>query len=169
MPPSYDAPCVIPLQIDAPRATEAQQWDGTAYHTETRWQPTGGQTTRLIPYEPRWPFDYDGNGGVLFQFADAFVQNDGFRVKESSGVTLPQIDSPPPATGAVGTPLGYTATGSGDGPLWWGLSELPIGARIDHAAGVVVWTPPAPGDYPFTVALQSNWGRDEQSFVVHVP
>ncbi len=169
VPPSYDAPCVIPLQIDAPRATEAQQWDGTAYHTETRWQPTGGPTTRFIPYEPRWPFDYDGNGGVLFQFADAFVQNDGVRVKESSGITLPAIESQPPATGVVGTPLGYTATGNGDEPSWWGLRELPIGARIDHASGAVDWTPPAAGDYLFTVVLQNNWGRDEQSFIVQVP
>jgi hypothetical protein len=169
LPPAYDAPCVIPLEVNASRATEAQQWDGTAYHSETRWQATGGPTTRLVPYEPRWPFDYDGNGGVLFQFADAFVQNDGVRVKESTGVTLPLIGSQPPETGAVGTPLQYTATGSGDGPTWWGLSELPIGARIDHATGLVDWTPPGPGDYRFTIVLQSNWGRDEQSFMVQVP
>ncbi|MBW2457779.1 MAG: hypothetical protein JRI68_24960, partial [Deltaproteobacteria bacterium] len=157
VPPAYDAPCVIPLEIEASRPTEAQQWDGTAYHAETRWQATGGQTRRLVPYEPRWPHDYDGNGGVLFQFADSFVQNDGIRVKESSGIALPQIGSSPPTTGEVGTPLGYAATGSGDAPLWWALSTFPVEARIDHTTGAVDWTPPGSGDYAFTVVLQSNW------------
>ena len=55
IPPSYDTACVIPLEIDASRPTEAQQWDGTAYHTQTRWQATGG----ALPCEGTLAVDFN--------------------------------------------------------------------------------------------------------------
>ena len=167
VPPAYDRSCVLPLEVDIPRATEVQQWDGGAYHVGARWQPSAGPISRLVPYEPRWPFVYYQQG-VLFQFADTFVAGDGIRVRESSGAALPQIDSSPPSSGEVGVALSHTLVGSGDGALWWGMSQWPRGARIDPLSGTIEWTPPAPGSYPFTVVLQSDWGMAEQSFQIQI-
>lgn len=167
-PPDLDAPSVVLLAVDVPRATNVQQWDGAAYHTVVRWLPTSGPATRWVPFEPRWPFVY-WNDGVLYQFADSFVSGDGLRVKESPGFALPQITSSPPVQGSVGTPLGYTAEGQGDGPTWWALRKFPIGARIDPASGAIAWTPAAPGTYDFVVQFQNDFGQVEQAFSVVVP
>ncbi len=168
VPRQLDEPALVPLEVDVPRPTDVQQWDGAAYHTVVRWQPTGGPLRRFVPYEPRWPFEY-WNQGVLYQFADAFVAGDGIRVREPVGVELPSIDTTPPATGQVGQPWTYAAGGAGQAPDWWALSAAPTGARIDPASGLVEWTPPAAGSYCFTVVHQNDWGDAEQSFVVTVP
>jgi len=167
-PPDLTAPAVVLLPVDVPRATNVQQWDGTAYHTVVRWLASGGPTTRWVPYEPRWPYVY-WNDGVLFQFEDSFVSGDGIRVQNSPGMNMPSITSTPPSQATVGTPLGYTAIGDGDGPTWWGLTQFPFGARIDPANGAIAWTPSSPGTYTFTVLLQNDFGLAEQSFSVTVP
>ncbi|MFW5741617.1 MAG: Ig domain-containing protein, partial [Myxococcota bacterium] len=166
-PPDLDAPAVVVLPVDVPRATNVQQWDGSDYHTVVRWLPTGGAAVRWMPYEPRWPFVY-WNDGVLYQFADAFVAGDGIRVKESAGFELPTISSSPPAVGAVGTPFDYMPVGAGTGPTWWTLTQFPIGARIDPSTGVIAWTPTGPGIHAFTLRLENDYGHAEQAFSVVV-
>jgi len=166
-PPELLERCIAALEVNVPRSTQVQQWDGSGYHTNVRWQPTGGALLRHVPYEPRWPYVY-WQQGVLYQFADSFVSGDGILVRERQDIAMPTITSSPPAQGQPGTPLGYTATAAGDGPLWWALETFPVGARIDHDTAAIDWTPPDAGDYPFVIVVQSNWGRDEQAFVVQV-
>ncbi len=167
VPPDLDERCMIPLPVDAPRATTVQQYDGAAYHDVARWSATGGEVTRLVPYEPRWPHVY-WNDGVLFQFVDAFVAGDGIRVQESPGFDPPHIDSPPPQEALVGEPLSFTATGSGAEPRWWSLTTFPTGARIDPASGQLSWTPEVAGEHAFVVELRNDAGADELAFTVDV-
>jgi len=160
--------CAVPLQVDVPRATDVEQWDGAAYHAVAAWQATGGPLLRHVPYEPLWPYVY-WDEGVLFQFADTFVEGAAIQVQESTGFELPQITSTPPATGQAGQPLGYTASGAGDEPLWWSLRRFPLSARIDPGSGAIDWTPAAPGIYTFEVLLTSDRGVDSQAFQIEVP
>jgi hypothetical protein len=162
-PVNLDQPCMIPLAVDAPRAVTVSQWDGADYHPTVRWQASGGATTRHVPYEPRWPYLY-WNGGVLFQFEDAFVSGNGILVQENPGLTPPQITSTPPNGGLVNQPLVYTAQAIGETPLWWSLTEFPVHARIDAATGALTFTPAGPGPHDFTVRVENDVGADEQSF-----
>lgn len=166
-PPTLAEPCIVPVQVDVPRQTDVEQYDGADYHIVASWQPTGGPLLRHVPYEPRWPHEY-WNQGVLYQFADSFVAGNGIQVLESTGVTLPAIESTAPTQGGVGVPVAYTPSASGDAPLWWALSQFPVGARIDHGTGALDWTPLATGTYPLTIVLQNDWGDDEQPFQVTV-
>ncbi len=166
-PPDLDAPCMIPLEVDAPRQVEVQQWDGAAYHRVAEWEATGGETRRFVPYEPAWPTVY-WSDGVLFQFADAFVEGDGIRVRESTGLAPPTITSTPPESGEDGV-LDYAAEGEGDAPFWWSLAAFPTGARIDPETGELRFEAPGPGAYAFTVVLENDAGSDSQSFTWVVP
>lgn len=166
-PPDLDRPAIVSITVDVPRPTDVQQWDGVEYHTIARWMPTGGAAHRYVPYEPSWPYVY-WNDGVLFQFADSFVSGTGIRVQESTGFTPPAITSAPPVQGITGVPLDYAPTGDGDGARWWALAEFPIGARIDPESGAVVWIPPSPGTYVFSIRLQTDFGYDDQAFSVVV-
>jgi hypothetical protein len=168
VPPDFSRPCMIPLEVDVPRTTRVEQWDGTAYHRVATWQPTGGFVPRRIPYEPRWPFEY-WSGGVLFQFADAFVAGAGIRVREPRTLVPPTIVSTPPSAGALGLPVVYEPAGAGDAPFWWSLVVRPRGARVAAATGSLSWIPDAPGDFSFTLRLENDVGAAEQSFVVRVP
>ena len=159
--------CAIPLAVSVQRPAEVQQWDGAAYHRVAEWQATGGATLRRVPYEPEWPYEY-WSSGVLFQFADSFVDGQGIQVQESLGLVGPTITSTAPDAGLVGAPLVHTAKGTGDPPFWWSLSEFPTGARIDAETGVVQFTPTRPGPHPFTVVLENDVGSAEQSFVYAV-
>ncbi len=165
VPPSLAERCMVPLQVDAPRAVTAQQWDDVVYHDAARWQATGGATLRYIPYEPRWDHVY-WDDGVLFQFADSFVDGDGILVQESEGFDLPQITSSAPGPAEVGVPLQFFVTGEGTEPLWWALASFPATARIDPATGSLEWTPASPGTYSFDVRLVNDWGEDQQLFEV---
>jgi hypothetical protein len=167
VPPSLDERCVVPVEVNVPRQTEVEQYDGDAYHPVAVWLPSGGAVLRHIPYEPRWPHVY-WQSGVLYQLTDTFVAGSGIRVLESTGVTAPAITSTAPATGQVGVPLGHTPTGTGDAPRWWGLARFPAGARIDHDTGAIDFTPAEPGSYVFTLVLQNDWGFAEQTFYVDV-
>lgn len=166
-PPDLDKPSVVQLTVEIPRATNVQQWDGDAYHTVVRWLPTGGAATRWVPYEPDWPFVY-WNNGVLYQFDDAFVSGQGIRVRESPGYEVPVITSTPSSNGSAGVPYDYAAVGQGEEPAWWGLTEFPVGARVDPQTGTIEWTPPTAGTYGFSLRLQNDFGHAEQSFTVTV-
>ena len=167
IPPDLDGRCQVPLEVDVPRSVAAQQWDGALYHDGARWQATGGATLRHIPYEPRWDHVY-WSDGVLFQFADSFVEGEGILVRESDGFEPPQITSSPPSPGHVGVPMEYFATGSGTGPLWWTLLEFPTTARIEPGTGAIQWTPSTPGIHAFELLLVSDWGTDQLGFEVTV-
>ncbi|MCD6497472.1 MAG: hypothetical protein J7M25_04105 [Deltaproteobacteria bacterium] len=167
VPPSLDAPCMIPVQVNAPRQVQVQQWDGSDYHRVAEWQPTGGMVSRLIPYEPRWPFVY-WRSGVLFQFSDSFVAGDGIVVAEPDSPIVPQITSSPPTTLERGATLDYQPTATGDLPLWWGLAQFPTGARIAADTGRVIWTADEAGSFQFDVTVENDWGRDHQPFFVAV-
>ncbi len=164
-PPNLDQPAIIDLEVDVTLETDVNQWDGTTYHKIAHWLPTGGPTSRFVPYETRWPF-VKWNGGVLFEFAGSFESEKAIRVRESFEHGAPTITSSPPSHATVGTPLDYVATGQSTTTTWWAMSEFPIGARIDHATGAIDFTPPAVGTYPFTIRLQNDYGFDEQSFSV---
>ncbi len=167
-PPTLTAPCIIPLQVDVPRQTVAAQWDGSAYHRAAEWQPTAGFELRRLGYEPRWPYVYS-QGGVLFEFEDAFVAGDGILVMEPAGGTAPTIVSSPPVTVELGSgPLVYAASGTGDTPVWWSLAAFPTGARVAHDTGTVTWTPTQAGTADFLLRLENDWGADEQGFTVQV-
>ena len=166
-PPDFTQGCMIPLEVDAARRTRVQQWDGEAYHTVCEWEPTGGESSRFVPFDTRWPFIY-WDGGVLFQLADEFVAGAGIRVRESPGLTPPSITSTPPAEAALGEPFSYAATGTGDSPFWWSLREFPTGARIDAATGVLTYVPVEPATFHFLVRLENDAGRDDQAFDLFV-
>ncbi len=168
VPRRLDEPALVPLEVQVPRPTKVQQWDGSAYHTVARWQPTEGPLLRYIPYEPQWPFVY-WREGVLYQFADAFVAGDGIQVREPPAVELPTITSSAPSEGIAGEAWRYEPAGAGQAPDWWALAAAPSGARIDHASGALEWTPPGPGSYCFTLVHQNDWGDTEQHFIVRVP
>lgn len=166
-PPDLSQRCMVALPVDAPRAVTVQQWDGAAYHDVARWQATGGAVTRRLPYEPDWPYPY-WSGGVLFQFADAFVEGDGILVQETALPDAPEITSSPPSSGSVGAPLAYEPVGAFEDSAWWSLRAFPPGARVDPATGALTWTPPGPGDWSFTLELRTDAGFAQQSFVVAV-
>ena len=167
VPPDLAAPCAVPLEVDAPRAVTAQQWDGAEYHDAARWRATGGPATRHLPYEPRWDHVY-WSDGVLFQFADSFVEGDGILVRESTGFELPSIEGKPPAAGEVGVPVPFEPTGGGDEPGWWSLLRFPTGARVDPATGALSWIPAEAGIHPFTLELRNDWGATTLDYEVTV-
>ncbi len=168
LPPDWAAGCMIPAELDLPRATELQQWDGAAYHTVASFQATGGETTRFVPYDARWPYEY-WDGQQLYQLADSFVDGDGPRVREQGGWVPPSITSSPPAVCGLGETLRYQAEGTGDDPLWWSLAAHPTGARVEHDGGLVTWACDEPGTHGFTVALDNDAGRATQDFELFVP
>jgi len=166
-PPDFVLPCVARVPVEVPRVTDVAQWDGDVYHTLLRWRPTGGQVVRWLGYEPRWPYSY-WNDGALFEIEDSFVAGQGIRVQEATQPSPTLITSTPPSQGSAGVPVDYTAAGAADGPHWWSLTTFPVHARIDPQTGELSWTPPGPGDYPFTIRLQTDQDHADQSFVVHI-
>ncbi|MCX4239675.1 hypothetical protein [Paraliomyxa miuraensis] len=165
VPPELSQPCAVEVTFDAARVTDVEQWDGDAYHRGATWRATAGFVTRHIPYDPSWPFVYDGTG-VLFQFADAFVPGEGIVVSEPRQLVLPAITTEPALAAEVGVPWAYAPQGTGDPPYWWSLTDSPGDADIDPATGAMSWTPPAIGSYAFTVRLANDVGFVEQSFVI---
>lgn len=167
VPPALDRPCAVEITFDAERSTDVGQWDGAAYHRGATWRASAGFVTRHAPYDPRWPFVYDGTG-VLFQFADAFVAGEGIRVAEPRQLLAPAIESEPQLDAELGVPWSYAPQGRGDAPHWWSLAAGPGAADIDPATGLIEWTPPTAGRYAFTLWLDNDVGRAEQSFVLAV-
>lgn len=165
IPQSLDTACVVPVDHVAPRAVDVGQWDGEAYHRVASWR--AGTATKHVPYDPAWPFVYDGDG-VLFQFEDDFVAGNGIVVQEPIELVPPTIDSVAPTTADVDVPLDYVPTASGDEPRWWSLVSAPGLARIDPATGAIEWTPTEAGTYAFVVRLDNRVGADEQSFEIEV-
>jgi hypothetical protein len=83
-------------------------------------------------------------------------------------VGIPSIDSEANLAASIGRPWSYAPTGSGDDPRWWSLVDAPGDADIDPATGVIAWTPTEAGSFEFTLRLDNESGRDEQSFVVEI-
>ena len=167
LPPDFAENCMLPLEVDVSRSVQAQQWDGSAYHTVATWQATAGEEARFLPYDTRWPYVY-WDGMVLFQFADSFVDGDGIRVRGNPGFDYPAIISAEPGSLQAGESLGHQAAGTGDAPFWWSLAEFPAGARVDPGSGALTWTPAESGSYPFTLRLENDAGGAEQSFELEV-
>ncbi len=167
VPPSLGDPCAVRVDVDTARTTTAAQWDGEVYHRGATWRASGGTVRRHIPYDPQWPFVYDGRG-VLFEFEDAFVAGEGIRVAEPAPAVPITIDSEPDLAASIGAAWSYAPVATGDGPRWWSLPEGPGDADIDPATGVIAWTPGEAGSYAFTLRVDDEYGRDEQSFVVEL-
>lgn len=167
VPPVLEEPCAVELTFDAERSTNVEQWDGDAYHRGATWRASAGFVTRHAPYDPTWPFVYDGSG-VLFQFADEFVAGQGIRVAEPRVLVAPAIESEPSLDAQLGVEWTYAPQGSGDAPYWWSLAGSPGDADIDPASGTITWTPSAPGTYDFTLRLANDVGSAEQSFVLEL-
>jgi len=157
--------CRVPVEHDAPRATDVGQWDGDAYHRVASWTASGGTVVKHVPYDPAWPFVY-ADDGVLFQFEDDFVAGNGIVVHEPGVLVPPTIDSPAPTDAPLGQPFDYAPIASGDEPRWWSLVDGPALARIDPATGVITWTADEPGTYAFHVRLDNEVGFAEQIFEV---
>ncbi|HET6585311.1 MAG TPA: Ig domain-containing protein [Nannocystaceae bacterium] len=167
VPHALDTSCLVPVDHDAPRATEVGQWDGAAYHRVASWAASTGFGIKHVPYDPTWPFVYTDDG-VLFQFEDSFVAGDGIAVHEAVELVPPTIDSSPPTAAPLDVAFDYVPTASGDEPRWWSLMDGPVLARIDPATGAIAWTPTEPGTYAFVVRLDNRVGTVEQSFEVEV-
>lgn len=167
VPHDLSAPCLVPLEHDAPRPTVVSQWDGDAYHPVASFTASAAMGIKHVPYDPAWPFVY-ADDGVLFQLEDAFVEGDGILVAEPATLEPPTIESSPPAQVELGVAVDYTPVGSGDAPYWWSLVDGPGLARIDPFTGTIAWTPTEPGAYAFVVRLDNRVGADEQAFEVIV-
>lgn len=167
IPPDSSRPCAVEVTFDAERSTDVGQWDGAAYHRGATWRASAGFVTRHVPYDPTWPFVYDGSG-VLFQFADAFVAGEGIRVAEPRVLVAPTIDSNPELAAEIGVPWTYLPQGSGDDPHWWALADSPGQADIDPGTGAIAWTPSLAGSYSFRLQLHNDVGHAEQDFVLEV-
>ena len=167
VPPELDAPCMVELTFDAERSTDVEQWDGDSYHRGATWRASAGLVTRHAPYDPAWPFVYDGTG-VLFQLADEFVAGQGIRVAEPRELVAPAIESEPGLDAAVGMEWSYAPQGTGDAPYWWSLVDSPGDADIDPGTGAITWTPSSTGSYAFTLRLDNDVGHAEQSFVLEL-
>lgn len=167
VPPVSSEPCAVPVTFDAARVTDVEQWDGAVYHRGATWRASAGFVTRHIPYDPSWPFVYDGTG-VLFQFSDAFVAGEGIVVAEPSELVAPAITSTPTLEAELGVAWSYAPIGTGDAPHWWSLEDGPGDADVDPATGAIAWTPSAPGSHAFTLRLANDVGHDEQAFVLEL-
>lgn len=167
VPPDLAEPCAVEITFDAERSTDVEQWDGEVYHRGATWRASAGFVTRHAPYEPTWPFVYDGTG-VLFQFDDAFVAGQGIRVQEPRVLVGPAIESEPELGAEIGVEWSYAPVGTGDAPYWWSLADSPGDADIDPATGVVTWTPAATGSHAFTLRLENDVGSVDQSFVIEL-
>lgn len=166
-PADLKKPTVMVLSVQIPRTTTVQQWDGEKYHSVLVWRPTGSAAQRWVPYEPSWPFVYWKNG-VLYQFVDSFVPGNGIRVKNPDTFALPEITSKPVLEAKANEVYQYEAKGTATQPVWWSLTEFPVGARVDSATGVVKFSPSKRGTYAFTVRMQNDYGHTTQSFKVAV-
>ena len=160
-PPNLGEGCIAPLNMELEQQITMGQWDGENYHRIAEWQPMVG--TRFLPYEPEWSYIY-WSDGVLFQFTDPAYTGEGISVQESPGVILPIITSEPPESGFRTENMEYQLEATGDNPLWWSLADFPTGARIDAEDGLLTWTPTDVGEFTFTVVLDNDWGRSEQTF-----
>lgn len=167
VPPDLAQPCAVEVTFDAARITNVEQWDGALYHRGATWRATDGFVTRHMPYDPTWPFVYDGTG-VLFQFDDLFVAGEGIVVAEPRELLAPTITSEPVLEAEVGVPWSYAPQGAGDAPHWWSLESSPSDADIDPATGQITWTPTATGSHAFTLRLANDVGHAEQAFVIEL-
>lgn len=167
VPPELGAGCRVPVSVDIPRPTRAAQWDGEVMHRATSWRATDGFVARSVPYEPRWPLVYYQDG-VLFEFQDEFVADDGIRMMKPPMFAPPAITSSPPTSGTPGLEVTYMPTGEGDPPYWWSLADGPVGIDVDPATGALAWTPAVAGEVAFSLVLENDVGRTVQDFVIVV-
>lgn len=142
-----DEACVVPLEVDAPALT-LTIGEGTI----ARWQATGGPLVRWVPIPA-------GGGTVVLTAETGTV-----RVRPPRDPVTTTIIGAPPDPAAAGVPSTWTAEGEGQAPTWWSLAEFPTGARMDPATGVVTWTPPAEGEWPFVVRLEDDYGEATLAF-----
>jgi hypothetical protein len=167
LPPAWDTPCIVPLDVDAPDATSVGAWDGVGYSELVLLHPTEGEVSRFVPYDPRWPLP-DDLGLAQLQLTPT-SSTAPLRVRETAAIALPTIVSEPPDGGPVGEPITYVPEAAGDGPFWWSLVDSPVGARVDAATGALTYTPAAEASYPFTLRLENDGGLSEQTWVYVAP
>lgn len=164
-PPDWEQGCIIPLEYEARQPVTVGQWDGSSYHPVARWQASDGVSTRFLAYEPKWPLEYS-EGGVLFQFADDFMDGMGIRVKEPGELHPPVIRSTPPESCTPGEPVTHTPLATGDTPLWWSLEDAPVDARVDATTGTLSWTPVEHCNETFVLRVDNDAGTSRQVWTV---
>lgn len=80
---------------------------------------------------------------------------------------VPQINSTPDLMAEVGTLYSYDVSAIGYPEPTYTLTTAPAGMTID-AAGLIQWTPTAPGMVAVTVKASNLVGNDSQSFMLDV-
>ncbi|HVE86255.1 MAG TPA: PKD domain-containing protein [Myxococcales bacterium] len=77
-------------------------------------------------------------------------------------------------SGVVGVPYRISSTGratldKGTGPITWTACDAPpAGLQVDSVTGLLTWTPPAPGSYPFCLKAVGACGEDTARWTVQV-
>ncbi|MGE0872293.1 MAG: hypothetical protein AB7P03_27285 [Kofleriaceae bacterium] len=100
-------PHIIKFRYSSIKPVKVQQYDGTSWHTLHTLAPTNGQmVTTIVGYRPELYSSYEG--GVLFQFSDAFVAGQGIIVQTM------EVDPDEKADGADGDGDGETDTMSAE-------------------------------------------------------
>ena len=157
--PELREACVTVLEVDSPQPLELWRPVGSDRDLVARWQATGGQIERWLPWIPG-ASSLDIPATVLEHKPGSTL----LQVRQQPALATPAIVEPAPAAGKLGQALTLQLEGSGEAPLWWALAAFPTGARVDPATGLVTWTPGSEGEHAFTVRLDTVAGSVEQAF-----
>ncbi|MFW5882455.1 MAG: S8 family serine peptidase [Planctomycetota bacterium] len=133
-----------------------------------------------------WPGTYEytfddlepGKHIIHFQVIDLYDANtsrQGYHaMSEVAEITIggqPGIAAPEQMKDAMrGRAYGTRFTASGFGPFTWSLTNgsLPAGLSLVTDNGAIVGTPAATGSFPFTVAVENDYGTGNRNYVLEV-
>ena len=97
------------------------------------------------------------------------VTTSGDLTFDTGNLTAPTITSTAPIPGYVGVIYTYTAAATGNPTPLWKLTTAPSGMSIDHATGVITWTPTTSGNFNVTLVADNGVGTAAtQSWSINV-
>jgi len=166
LPDNPSIPAFFRMKFVARRNLEVEQWDGSSYHGVQKLASTSEPEAVLVPFDPRWYFQYNADG-ALFQFTDSFVPGEGIIVYEPEECNAPQIlSSPPDVQIQEGNLFSFTPLASGDEPMLWFLNG-PITSQVDRMSGNVRWIADfQDGDATFALTVKNDCGESTINWVV---